>query len=69
MAEIPETHPAHHLFYTVKDEQTPLDQCHAITTLMYKVCGGDHKRFEEGCRLIGLFMMAAYEKGVLDGQP
>jgi len=31
----------------------------ALTTLLYRVCDGDHDKFEEATRLIELFMKAA----------
>jgi hypothetical protein len=47
------------LFYTVKDPETTFP---AMTTLLYKVCGQDQAKFEEACRLIRLFMIAAKEQ-------
>lgn len=28
----------------------------ALTVLLHRVCGNDHKKFDEACRLISLFM-------------
>ena len=62
-----ENHPAHNLFYSVVDPQAALQQkCPARTTMLYRVCGGDHYKFIEAMRLVGLFMAAAYEKGKSD---
>ena len=33
----------------------------ALTTLLYKVCGGDDTKFSEACRLLNLFMDKAQE--------
>ena len=64
-----ENHPAHNLFYSIQDPIAALPQCPAMATMLFKVCNRDHDKFEEAMRLVGLFMQAAYEKGVLDGQP
>lgn len=34
----------------------------ALTSLLYKVCGGDQTKFEEACRLLNLFMDKAQER-------
>lgn len=44
---------------TVED---PVHDMPALTTLLYKVCDQDEKKFEEACRLINLFIEAALEK-------
>lgn len=44
---------------TVED---PVHGMPAITTLLYKVCDNDEKKFEEACRLIDLFIKAALER-------
>lgn len=44
---------------TVED---PVYKMPALTTLLYKVCDRDEKKFEEACRLIDLFINAALEK-------
>lgn len=31
----------------------------ALTTLLYQVCGKDAEKFEEACRLVGLFIEQA----------
>lgn len=31
----------------------------ALTSLLYRVCGGDQTKFEEACRLLNLFMDTA----------
>lgn len=46
-------HPA---FYSTTDPQTGLP---ALTTLLYKVCGNDPPKFDEACRLVGLFIEQA----------
>ena len=61
-----ENHPANILFYNVVDPISPLAQCPAMTTMMFKVCDRDHDKFDEAMRLVGLFMAAAYEKGKAD---
>lgn len=38
----------------------------ALTALLYKVCDGDGEKFNEACRLIGLFLD---KKAELDGEP
>ncbi len=63
-----EDHPINPLFYTVNDPLAALDNCPALTTLWYKVLGKDILMFDEVVRLIELFMIAAYEKGKLDGE-
>ena len=62
-----ENHPTHNLFYSVVDTQSSFQQeCPAMTTMLYRVCGGDHDKFIEAMRLVSLFMVAAYEKGKSD---
>ena len=61
-----ENHPAHNLFYSVQDPQSPLDECPAMTTMLFKVCDRDPDKFDEAMRLVGLFMAAAYELGKSD---
>ena len=61
-----EKHPAHNLFYSVQDPQAPIQNCPAMTTMMFKVCDRDHTKFDEAMRLVGLFMAAAYEQGKTD---
>lgn len=34
----------------------------ALTSLLYKVCGGDQTKFEEACRLLDLFMDTAVRR-------
>ena len=63
-----ENHPASNLFYNVMDPISPLAQCPAMTTMLFKVCDRDPTKFEEAIRLVGLFMAAAYEKGKTDDQ-
>lgn len=52
------------LFYTVQDNKVfnGLTNIPAMTTLLHKVCDGDGEKFDEACRLIRLYMEAAYEK-------
>lgn len=38
----------------------------ALTTLLYKVCDQNNEKFDEACRLIGLFLD---KKAELDGEP
>ena len=61
-----ENHPAHNLFYSVEDPTSPLAQCPAMTTMLFKVCNRDHDKFDEAMRLVGLFMAAAYGLGKSD---
>ena len=58
-----EKHPANNLFYSAVGPISPLAQCPAMTTMLFKVCDRDHDKFDEAMRLVGLFMAAVYEKG------
>ncbi len=53
------------LFYTVQDPETQFQgrSLPACTTMLHRVCMGDETRFEEACRLISLYINAAYELG------
>lgn len=42
--------------------EDPVYKVPALTTLLYKVCDRDEKKFEEACRLMDLFIKAALEK-------
>lgn len=56
------------LFYTTKDPQGPMSSWPALTTLLHKVCGGDHTLFiNEGCRVAKLFMIEAFKEGMKHG--
>lgn len=61
-------HPTHKLFYQVLDNRSPIPDCPAMTTFLYKVCQSDQEKFEEGARLISLFMEAAYVMGKNEGK-
>lgn len=57
------------VLYGTLDSRNPLgipSGTPALTTLMYKVCDGDAKKFDEACRLICLFLD---KKAELDGEP
>lgn len=56
-------HPTENLFYSVIDREALLKDCPAISTLLLNVCDHDKAKFEEACRLVSLFMEAAYELG------
>lgn len=58
--------PVEHLFYEVNDPDAPLENCPALTTFMYKICNNNVEKFDESCRLIRLFMDAAYNLGKQD---
>lgn len=42
-----ETNPVAILFYTVLDPQAAIEECPAITTLLYKVVGQETTKFDE----------------------
>ena len=42
--------------------EDPVHRVPALTTLLYKVCDCDEKKFEEACRILELFINAALEK-------
>ena len=42
--------------------QDPSTNMPAATTLLYRVCDNDPTKFEEGCRILELFINAALEK-------
>lgn len=55
--------PIEGLFYSVIDPKSKIKDCPAITTLMKSVCNDDIDKFDEACRLIRLYMEAAYNAG------
>lgn len=64
-----EDHPTDNIVFGVKDPKSTLPDCPAMTTMMYRVCGNDEAKFDEAMRLVGLFMVAAYDKGRRDASP
>jgi hypothetical protein len=50
------------LFFSVQDPEASIPNCPAVTTLLIKVCGSDQDKFAEACRLVNLFMVAAYKR-------
>lgn len=61
-----EDHPTDNIVFGVKDPESALPDCPAMTTMMYGVCGNDEAKFHEAMRLVDLFMVAAYDKGQRD---
>lgn len=53
------------LFYTVQDPETQFQgrSLPACTTMLHRVCMGDEIKFEEACRIINLYINAAYKLG------
>lgn len=54
-------------FYATLDPTSPLGpNTPALTTLMFKVCDNNVEKFNEACRLIGLFANKAIELHEID---
>ena len=51
------------VLYLTKDPLSPIEDCPALTTLLYRVCQEDVERFEEATRIVGLFIEEALNNG------
>lgn len=53
------------VLYLTKDPLSPIKDCPALTTLLYRVCQEDVERFEEATRIVGLFIEEALNSGTV----
>lgn len=67
MTDLPQNEDFDRWLFTAQDERINLDDGKPVpvmTTVLYRVCGNDPKRFEEACRALQL----AFEAGASAGR-